>query len=173
MSSAEITVRIDANAVDYRRVLWWYQRTRTVITAVLTFVVLLGIGLYVSRVTNSSDYGGLRLEFVVAILSIPLIAFGALFLGVWRQAKKIAEISVPALITFSSSGISSVSESSETDVQWKRFNKIVETEQDFIVFPQENVFYPVPKHFFEDSLQIDSLKTLIREHMGERSRLKI
>jgi hypothetical protein len=172
MSSTEITVRIDANAADYRRVLWWYQRTRTVITAVLTFLVLFGIGYYVSNRTNDPAYGGLRLEFIIALLCVPFIAFGTLFFGVWRQARKIEEISVPSSITFNSNGISSVSESSETDVQWKRFNKVVETEQDFIVFPQENVFYPVPKRFFEDASQIVSLRTLIMEHLGERSKLK-
>ena len=172
MSNGEITIRIEANAADYRRVLLWYQRKRTVITAIVTLLVLFVIGLYVSSITNDARFVGFRLEFFVAIVCVPLIAFGILFFGVWRQARKIEEISEPTSVTFSSNGISSVSETSKTDVQWKRFSRIVETSQDFIVFPQENVFYPVPKRFFEDISQIVSLRSLLTEHLGERAKLR-
>ena len=139
---------------------------------IVASIVLLVIGLYVSSITNNPQFAGLRLEFMVVIVCIPLIAYLTLLFGVWRQARKIEKISEPTALTFSSTGISSVSATSETDVQWKRFNKIVETSQDFIVFPQENIFYPVPKRFFEDISQIVSLRSLLTEHMGERAKLR-
>jgi hypothetical protein len=167
----EISVTVDPNASDFRRVLNSYQWKRTVPIILITTFVLLVFALFVAFGAPNPTPGKI-LPFFLAAIVLPTFLGTLSVFGIRKHARKLADSSQPTTLTFDSNGIRSVSESSETTIRWSRYDKIVETADDFVIFPQENVFYAVPKRFFDDPAKIDHLRSLLREALGDRLKVK-
>ena len=166
----EISVTVKPDATDFRRVLWWYQGRRKAVIVLIVTILLLILGVAVSGKMDGPKLVGIRLEFVLVSLIMPFIFLGNSFWSIRKQARKLEEISYPTTLTFDADGIRSVSDSSHTFVEWSRYDKVVETSDDFVIFPQENLFYSVPKRFLEEASTV-SLRTLLRENLGDRAKV--
>ena len=165
----EIKVTVIPDASDYRRALLWYQRKRLLLITLVSTILLLVLGIFIFQNSGGPQILGIRLELVLAAVISPIVFVGISYLGVKRQADKLVKIAQPTLFMADSDGIRTKSTSSDTDVKWDRFYKVVETRHEFIVFPQDNVFYSIPKRFFDEKSGIDKLRALLREQLGDQA----
>ncbi len=174
MSETVIKIDVRANAADYRRVLLWYQWKRQLFTSIVWLIVVLP-ALYM--VSSEAGLIWLRtsktapLELFAILMLLPLTMAVNAYFGIWRRAKKIEQISESIKLVFSESGVKSESESTSNYRSWNKFDKVYETKEDFIFFPQDIVFYTVPRRFFSNPSQIEELKDLLKTNLGQRAKL--
>jgi YcxB-like protein len=169
-----IEVVIDVTAEDYRRVLFWYHWKRIALIGLVwlilfpTILWLVAFGAGASPFTSNNNSP--LIVFVIFAL-LPILLSVSLYFSIWKQAKKIEKISEKTHFIFSDSGIDSKNTLAASQFSWERLDKIYETKTDFIFFPQENVFYAIPKRFFQSDEQIKNFKTLISEELGKKAKL--
>jgi hypothetical protein len=165
----KIEVEYLANAADFRRVLLWYRWKRLAVIIGITF--LIGVPILVSAF--SSDPANRPPGFVLwFLLVMPLLVLAVFYWGVWRQAERIEKIFEPVKVTFTEDGLESKGESSSAEMSWDGFYQVYETNQDFIFFPEKNIFYSIPKRFFSGQDKIAEFKELVREKLSNRAKLK-
>ncbi len=166
----------DVNAEDYRRVLFWYHRKKNIGIALICLlsIPILIFFLAFGKGTNPFDAESRDLLLII----FTLVLFGSLplslvlsLLSIWKQAKKLAIITEDATLSFNENGLKTKSDSTSFETTWERFAKICETKTDFVFFPQENIFYPIPKRFFKNKSQIDDFKKLVSQKLGVKARL--
>jgi hypothetical protein len=173
MVERTVKVEFQTTAADYRRILFWYRRTRLLVGAILYLLVVIAIGWFLmfagggpsGRETSStSTVFGL-------LLVLPVFLAASLFWQVWRQAKKVEKISEPGTATFSPSGLRFETASSTSESAWARYHRVYATTTDFILFPQDNIFYAIPKRFFRSQEDISIVNEILKEHLGERAKI--
>jgi hypothetical protein len=103
---------------------------------------------------------------------LPVLILAIFYWGISRQAEKIEKVFEPAKVVFTEKGIRSSGESSSAEMDWKNFYRVYETKQDFIFFPERNIFYTIPKRFFGGIDKIYALRELLRETLTDRAKLK-
>ena len=173
----KIEIQIDVRAEDYRRVLFWYNRSKIfALTAVLLLAVPFIIWFVVfvegtSRI-DSSQRNFFEIAIFYGMFALVPIFLAIILISIWTQSRKLAAISEVATFIFDDEGLKSNAKSTTTKSNWERFAKICETKTDFIFFPQENIFYPIPKRFFQNNKQIRNFKNLIREKLGKKAKLR-
>ncbi|HMU33452.1 MAG TPA: YcxB family protein [Pyrinomonadaceae bacterium] len=175
MLESPVEIDFKADTSDYRRMLFWYHRSRLGLIALFWLllvvpayiVVLFGAGGSVSGTES-----GLSVFALIVLLVLPLSLVINLYFGIWRHGRKLAAISEPGKVTFDEVGVSSISKSASSQMIWERFKKVYETNEDFIFFPQENVFYTIPKKLFISEAQIAELRSLLRNKLGKKAKLK-
>jgi hypothetical protein len=162
-----IEVNFETNVQDWRRVLVWYRWKRMLIEYVL--MVILGVPFLYFFGINLLDLknnGFAAFSFFFTVITLFIFS---IYFGIWRQAEKLKNIAEPAKAIFSDKGLKTISKSSSSEKTWERFSKIFETKEDFIFYLMENVFFTIPKRFFQDEKQISELKQLFRQKLGEKA----
>ena len=175
MNEKRIEIDVVNTVQDYRRVLFQQQWKRVVLIAIVYLIIIVptiwltmfGAG---ANPFESKSNDPLIVMSLFGIL--PILMAISIYFGVWRQADKISKIIERAKFTFTEQGLESVTESSSSQMDWNRFSKIRETKDDFIFYPQENIFFVIPKRFYQDKVQIDNFRELIREKLGKKAKLK-
>jgi heme/copper-type cytochrome/quinol oxidase subunit 2 len=170
----KIEIEVDVKAEDYRRILFWYHWKRIAIVGLVWLLVFpltiwfvaFGAG---ANPFESKDNSPLPVFAIFAM--IPILIVVSFYFSIWRQAKKIEKISEKTSFVFSAMGFDSKNPSTSFQTTWERLNKIHETKSDFIFFPQENVFYTIPKRFFRNDEDIQKFKSLLRETLGKKAKL--
>lgn len=161
----KIEIEYQANAKDYRRILLWYQWKKLVLSNVVIILVAVAF-LYFA---NFDD--GL-ISIALFLLFLPIIVIGIAYWSIWRQAGKIEKVFEPAKVVFSEEGMQSTGESASASMKWDKFHKVQETSEDFIFFPQHNIFYTVPKRFFHSQNEISEFRELLGEKLADRATLQ-
>ena len=157
-------------AKDYLRVLIWYQWKRVaLIFGVVLFLMLL-LGLAVLRPTPSDPYKRTPLYFAVVIT--PIFLAGVAYVGLLRQASKLEAISEDTELTASGSEMRLITGSTDSRTKWDRFHKVVEINGYFVFFPQDNVFFVVPKEGFADTNTLEKFRSILKSGFADRARLK-
>jgi len=175
MNGEKIEIVVLNTRDDYRRVLFQQQWKRIVLIAVVYLIIIvptLWLTMFGAG-ANPFDAKNKDPLIVMTLFGIlPVLMIVSLYFGVWKQAKKIANITEKATFLFNEQGLKTLAESTSSQMNWERFNKIKETDQDFIFYPQENVFFVVPKRFYQDQNQIDNFRKLVNEKLGSKAKLK-
>jgi hypothetical protein len=162
----KIVIDIDLKFDDYRRAYYWSQKSVFTFISIVFILAILGTGFIAFR---EADVIAVIL-FALAVVFFVLYVF-FIFLSIKRRSKELAQIGEKTVIIFDEKGVESISESTVVGTTWDRFAKICETPTDFIFYPQKNIFYPIPKHYFQDNLQIEGFRNLVREKLGEKAKL--
>ncbi len=172
MSEAKIAIDIDIGVEDYRRVLYWYSKTRLIGTGLIVVILVISLGLAWVFFAFSMAFRGLHPVDLIP-MSIPLpISVLILFLLAFKirsQAKSLAQATEPTRFTFTADGLSAVAPSSTGQMVWNKFVRVCETKSDFIFFPLEIRFYPIPKRFFQNHQQIVELRALLTDALGDKA----
>ena len=165
-----IKVDFETNVEDWRRVLIWYSWKRMLIEYVL--IIVLGVPfLYFFGINLLDLKNNGFVTFSYFFTLVTLLIF-SIYFGIWRKAEKLKKIAEPATAIFSDKGLKTISNSSSSEKTWERFSNIFETKEDFIFYLMENVFFTIPKRFFQDANQTTELRQLFREKLGEKAKLK-
>lgn len=135
-------------------------------------IVLVGLLIAgVAFVRPTSSEPNKRLPIYFAMVLTPVVILVVTYRGISRQAKKLESITEETTFTFTADGLQSDSLSSKSRTNWERFNKVVETRDHFVFFPQESVFFIAPKSSFESDEDLEEFRKLLRNTVGEKVRL--
>ncbi len=108
------------------------------------------------------------LMIIIFAVYLPIYAIVIIF-KVRQQARATEDILEPTEFTFSENGVDSISPSSSHKVSWITFVKIQEQKEDFLLYPQKNFLYVIPKRAFRDEPQMKDFRNLIREKMDTKA----
>ena len=171
----DIEIEVINTAQDYRRVLFRQQWKRVVLVAVIYLIIIvptMWLTIFGAR-ANPFESKNNDIIIVMSLFGIlPIMMAISIYFGVWRQADKVSKIIKWAKYKFTEQGIEVVTDSSSSKNNWSRLSKIRETEKDFIFYPQEKVFFVIPKRFFQSENQIGTFRKLVSEKIGEKAKLK-
>ncbi len=162
-----IEIETDLEVGDYRRALFWINKPIFLFIIIIFAFAIPGTGFIAFR---EDDVIALIL-FALSIVFFILYIFSTL-LSIKRQSKNLAESYETTAIKFNEAGMESKSNTTFIQMAWEVFEKIRESNTDFLLYPQKNIFYPIPKRFFKSENQIEVFKQLIREKLGAKAKLK-
>lgn len=166
MADERIEIEFKANTADFRRALLWQQWKRLVLIAVLwppiTFLLLY----------YAIPGGGPVLIALVVLLMLPLLLGFSVYTGILRPATKLESVGETLRISFDRSGIETITPTASSRRQWDGFKRVVETKEDLIFLPYAHVFFSVPLRYFAGDAQIQWLRSLLREMLGDRAELR-
>lgn len=69
----------------------------------------------------------------------------------------------PTRWTFSDAGIRTDGPTAQSEVQWKSFTQIRETKRQFLLYPQNNIAYVVPKRCFSTVNEMVTFREMVRK----------
>lgn len=170
-----LEINVDLSREDLSRTLFWYQKKRLRLIGALFALFLLVGGaaasfVIVSMVTGS---GGRPILASLPLLIPPLVPAGLvalvlllLVVQIRRQVKVMSASTEPTRFTFSNDGMDAVTESTSLHTNWSKYKKVVETKTDFLLFPQVNYFYPIPKRFFRNEHEIKVFRGMVSDNVS-------
>jgi hypothetical protein len=170
----KIEIEIDVKAEDYRRVLFWYFWKRILLVGLLYLIVIPAMLWLVAFGAGASPFEIQNRQILIVFVFfglLPILIIFSFYYSIWKQAKKIEQISETSVFIFNENGLETKSASTSSQMVWERFAKIYETKTDFIFFPQESVFYTIPKRYFKDQDEIGNLRELVREKINTKAKL--
>jgi len=162
-----IKVEFDTNVNDFQRILVWYHWKRLVIEFSLMLVIGIPFCYFLGFNLLNNDWAAFA--FLFTLLSLQTLKIYGL---IFRRAEALKKIAEPAKTVFSEQGLETKTKSIHSNRAWESYEKIFETDSDFIFFQKENAFAAIPKRFFKNQNQIDELRQLIGEKLGERAKLQ-
>ncbi|NNE66820.1 MAG: YcxB family protein [Pyrinomonadaceae bacterium] len=111
-----------------------------------------------------------------AFALLPAGFFGILFYvtrrSIRRMAGQLGAHSQDVEIVFSREAMTSNWKDGESKTEWNKMQKIVETKDDFLIFPLSNMMWPVPKSFFDSESDIAALRELLGEGLVKKTKLQ-
>ena len=102
-----------------------------------------------------------------------MIGFACLF-SYWAARSLLRskpDASGPITYEFSSTGGSYSGPNGTGSFNWKAYLKVVETREQFLLYPQKNLAIAVPKRFFQSEDDMQRFRELVRRAFGEQARL--
>jgi hypothetical protein len=170
-----IKIDVFVNEKDYRRALFWYSRN-TFLLILLTLFFSIPVFLYLLgfegvKSLNTDSLSNILILGLIVLFDLFLIALLFLLYSIWKQSKQLSKVSEETRFNFSESGMESKCKLCSSKMTWERITKVCETKIDFVVFPQENMFYPIPKRLFESKTQIGEFKKLVKQKLGDKAEL--
>jgi hypothetical protein len=170
----EIVVSIRPTIEDYRRVM--FGQSRKILFATLPVILILGIGFFFIAVWVFVSPTPLPKKIPALFLSsLPLLFVcllpAVILYNVRKQSRHLAERAELSQVTFSSSSLTINSPSSTVETLLSRFVNVVETDSDFIFYPQKQAFIPIAKRFFESDADIIELRARLTSNLGEDAKV--
>ena len=175
MENKTIEITVQLNEDDYWRVGFAGRIKRFLLVTLIYLPVALLIMYFVVFGAGGDSFAGNNLSVFIVFFIICMIPF--VFLPFARYslkklAKKLAKVSEKTTIIFSESEIQTNSSSRSSKIAWGDYEKIQETNEDFVCFLNNHTLYPIPKRFFDDNVQILEFRELVRKKLCHKARLK-
>lgn len=175
MSEKKIEIQVENTARDYRRVLLWFYFKKFLIVGILYLLIItpmLWLTLFGAGANPFDGKNSSIIWMMTFFALLPILIVSGIFYNIWKQANNIGKTLEPTKFIFSDEGLESSAKSSATKVTWNTFQKIQELKEDFLFYPQKNIFYTIPKRSFQSNSQIDEFRNLVREKLGDKAKLK-
>jgi hypothetical protein len=118
----------------------------------------------------------------VMVASVPVaittaVVAGLLIWNVYRIARRQFRTSPSAgeirHWILSESGVETSSASSSGKFTWSTLHKVVESPESFLLFTSTTIFIVLPKRILGREERIESLRTLIRQQLGTKAKVKV
>ncbi len=133
--------------------------------------LLLLITIYFANTKSETQNPDAVQTLIISMIISPLVWTGLSYVSIRRQAKKIEASAEPAELIFENDGIKTITPSASSETKWERYHKAFETKNDFIFFPQHNIFFGVPKHYFDDG-EVVRLREILKSGLGDKAKLR-
>lgn len=176
MENKTIEINVQLNEDDYWRVGFAGRIKRFLLATLIYLPVALLIMYFVVFGAGGDSFAGNTLSVFIVFFIICLIPFIFLpfaWYSLKKLAKKLAKVSEKTRIIFSENEIQTNSSSRSSKMAWENYEKIQETNEDFVCFLNNHTIYPIPKRFFDSNLQISEFREIVRKKLGDKARLKI
>ena len=151
-------------AGDFFRILWYERRWKLMTATFLICLVLAAISFYASMATPAPGSVDKRWVVYATSLFVPFFAAIVMYFSLKGAAKKAAESAELVNMSFDSDGVEINGPRSDARSEWSAYKKIAETPTDFIFYVQSNIFYGVPKRFFDCDEDVAMVRDLIAVH---------
>ena len=159
-----ISIQVLNEEADFYRLLWRTRRRALIVTILLICLVLGSFSFYASLSTPADPEYDLRLALYITSMFVPLFVVFVVYVALKTHAKKAAVEAEIVTMTFDDEGVEINGPRASSKTRWAAYKRIVETQEDFIFYIQSNIFYGVPKRFFDDSGQIEIVRSLISKN---------
>jgi hypothetical protein len=104
---------------------------------------------------------------LLLVLAFPLLVYFAALYGARQQFRSKASTGGPFAYNFSNEVIVYSGPSAHGETQWSAYPWIRETKHQFLLCPQKNLAYPIPKKCFARPVDLESFRDLLRSnHTG-------
>lgn len=134
------------------------------ITFFIVCLVSGGFSFYASFLTLADPSDDRRWVIYVSSVIVPLFVAIVMYVGLRNHAKKAARSADPVTMTFDGESVEIDGPKANSKSRWTAYERVMETPDDFIFYIQPNVFFNVPKRFFDDSGEIERVKAFISEN---------
>lgn len=175
MESVRLEIVVENTAADYRRVFIHLYRVRWMMIGVI-YLLLMSLVLWLTLFgagANPFEEKKNSVIWVMLIFAIlPIVIAASIALKIRKQTNIIAKTLEPTVFVFSNDGLATTAKSSSVNVLWNTIQRVRELKEDFLFYPQENIFYVVPKRFFQSELQIQRFRELVLEQLGSKAKLR-
>jgi len=166
-SKDEIRLEIELTGQDVRRTTMRNIRRVVLLAGVLAFVLIFVFFVVTSRfiIDNPPTY----LRYV----ALATLIFGPLSLMLWirylfvRVSDKAAKRRLPETYLFRAEGINSEREGKSEKTAWSFYSKAVESRHEFRLVARDGSTVQIPKRCLASGEQIDELRRLIIQQMGQ------
>ena len=170
----DIVVSMDPTVEDYRRVL--FRMSRKILLVSLPLILLLGLGFLLMAVWVIASPAPLANKIpAMFVPSLPLLFVCLLptviLYNIRKQSRHLAEHAEPSRVTFTTETMTVNSPSSAAETLLSRFVKAIETETDFVLFPQKQVFVPIAKRFFSSDEDIAELRRRLVSNLDNEAKV--
>ena len=165
MQMETIEIVVDPNVADYQRIL--AERAKKTIRDNRISLTFLLISIVLTVLTTAATLGlsdrtmQIVLFVMIGAFVLNLAVYGLFLWSIKSQVKSYMGFEKPITYTFSPDGIRSVTRTTVTESSWDRFNRITETESDFLLYVSKDNFIPIPKRFLSEDARIIELRNLI------------
>jgi hypothetical protein len=170
----DIVVSMNPTEEDYRRVL--FKLSRKILFIWVPLILMFGLGFLLVLVWIVASPVPLSNKIPALLLpSLPLLFVclvpTVILYNIRKQSRNLAVGAEPSQITFTSESMTFISPSSAAETLLSRFVKAIETESDFVLFPQKQVFVPIAKRFFGNDEDIVELRRRLVSNLGDEAKV--
>ena len=147
------------------------KKPRIIVSAViLELFVLVGYGVPILRSADANSADSIE-KLVLYALALPAILALAMFVVPRTSAKSIysksPNLKGPLHWIFTDEKIIQEAIASRSEALWNVYVKVRETGEFFLLYPQKNYAYVVPKRAFSGEAEIEALREMIRRHVAD------
>jgi YcxB-like protein len=100
------------------------------------------------------------------LLIVPALLIAMIHVTSGNTAKSLLRnapaLKGPTRWIFSDNGIETYGPTAQAEMKWKAFTRVRETKRQFLLYPQDNIAYVIPKHCFQTEIEIGRLREMIR-----------
>lgn len=176
--SEPITVTTTMTERDLRSAIVYTMHRRSrfmlriiaVLLVLLVLVTALGLGI-------GSDFSGVEgflaelwpLYLVIILLAV-LVPF-TIWQTARRQMRSSSELSQPHVFRFDDEGFEIESAHSSGRCAWPALHEVRERPETLMLYRSKDLFHLLPKRSFDSPAQLEALKALLRDKLGDRAKL--
>jgi YcxB-like protein len=148
----------------------WPWRGLQLAAAAILFACIVEV-LQANQTGPEADLSGAAIRGIgyglLLALAFPLLLYFAAFYGARQQLSSKANTSGPFAYNFSNEAIIYSGPTGHGETQWSAYPWIRETKHQFLLYPQKNLAYPIPKKCFVRPVDLESFRDLLRtNHTG-------
>jgi hypothetical protein len=103
---------------------------------------------------------------------VPICVAGCIYLVLQTQAKRMQTSSADSMMHFRIDGLEISTTLATAKTNWDAFHKVIEAPSDFIFYVQHNIYFGVPKRFLRNDIEIDDLRKILSQNLGNRVSLR-
>jgi|KBSSwiStaDraftv2_1062776.scaffolds.fasta_scaffold1341000_1 hypothetical protein len=164
-----LIVEIDLKESDLQRANFWFRLGKWSTRLLLGILFLAGL-LLLWRFRSSNLLDNLPATAVVITLIIIPILYPLLL---WFQTKRgfgnLQGFQTKIQYLFSADGYTVRDAKSSADMDWDAIVRAAESKDSFHLFFHKSFFHTIPKRCFENSQDIESLRTLLKASLGAKA----
>jgi hypothetical protein len=124
---------------------------------------------YASLATPVDPGNDRRWVIYATSIVVPIFAAIVMHFALRNYSKKAAASADLVTIGFDAEGVVIDGPKASSTSSWSAFEKVVETPDDFIFYVQPKIFFGVPKRYFDNAEQVESVRDLISNGVRKKS----
>jgi len=163
----KIIVSVQMEEADLRRANLWFALSRRWFPAIVFLYLLCAILCY------WVDLIFLAVIFAVGMVITPLAVLLAIWFNTKRTFSDLKDFQKSLSFTFSEIGLETTGQKAVGQMNWDHILKVVESKHSINLFLQRNFFLVVPKRFIEDPIELNRIREILKNNLGDKARLQL
>ena len=170
-ASVEVDVDLEMDDLIHASYALFFRRARFMLL-LHGLLVLTGIVVALSHTSAFAARSGTVWFGIIVLLVLPVLGLALVYWSAVSQFERATPKAATMSYRFSPAALEISSEVRSGWLPWEAISEALETKKSFLLFLSPDEHYVLPKRCFPNSEDIDSLRTLLREQVGTKARLK-
>jgi len=145
----------------------WRRAWKSILFLTIVGLGLLVEGVFLSLARNERGWRGQWSLFALGIFLIVYI-WPFIYYRAWRQVNRTPNLQGTVRYEFGEDGYLLTAAHSTADIKWSAISKWKEGRDSFVIYVNPNVSSLVPKRFFQNSADVDSVRNLLRTKVKKK-----